>query len=241
MKHYKRKVLFLKLLFITKDKCFKVAWIEFFFKFTIIFFFYDKYKPIKKSYKFKVFGCKKCIFSSLSVFKYCCVRNHKNISRLKLLKCAWKINLFYFFISWTPFKRDKCFVEGRSRFTLSVQNLFRLSLVVGLYRVAARLPNTKRCKPVDQPKLRTSKKLKSKRMAPQLPEQKTEGLPTLNENFEYKEAQGNAAHDAVGAQEKIEEIKNRRSRNLIKKCLWQLSSNLNVLVVGAKESGEFSL
>ena len=78
-------------------------------------------------------------------------------------------------------------------------------------------------------------------MAPQLPEQKAEELPILNENFEYKEAQGNAAHDAVGAQEKIEEIKNRRSRNLIKKCLWQLSSNLNVLVVGAKESGEFSL
>ena len=96
MKHYKRKVLFLKLLFITKDKCFKVAWIEFFFKFTIIFFFYDKYKPIKKSYKFKVFGCKKCIFSSLSVFKYCCVRNHKKISRLKLLKCAWKNKAFFF-------------------------------------------------------------------------------------------------------------------------------------------------
>jgi len=80
-------------------------------------------------------------------------------------------------------------------------------------------------------------------MAPQLPEQKIEGLPTLNENFEYKGANNNnlPPQNVIGAQEKIDEIKNRRSRNLIKKCLWQLSTNLNVLVVGAKESGKSSL
>ena len=87
-------------------------------------------------------------------------------------------------------------------------------------------------------------------MPPQIPEQKTQVITPnssveccndseVNNNFvQQAGSPAQAAASNKVAQGKIDEIKNRRSRNLIKKCLWQLSSNLNVLVVGAKESGE---
>ena len=84
-------------------------------------------------------------------------------------------------------------------------------------------------------------------MPPQIPEAKSEVITAssseisccndeVNNNFVLPTGSPLAASNVV--QGKIDEIKNRRSRNLIKKCLWQLCSNLNVLVVGAKESGK---
>ena len=77
-------------------------------------------------------------------------------------------------------------------------------------------------------------------MTPQFPGKKIEILPSLNKNFDYNCANKNnlPTQNVIGVHEKIDEIKNKRNRNLISKCLGQLSTNLNVLVVGAKGSGK---